>query len=121
MRILKAVAGWLLTGVMTPSAPAQTSNSSNPVPYTMQVNSHVVLTDVTVTDNLGNSVTGLTSNDFLILDNKKPQKLSSFEEHRQQIASFREAPATPASFSNDYLRHPPAQVNVMLVTFSPIS
>jgi hypothetical protein len=50
----------------------------------------------------------------VILDNKKPQKLSSFEEHRQQIASFRKASATPGSFSNDYLRHPPAQINVLL-------
>jgi VWFA-related protein len=121
MTILNGVANWLLTGVMVFSAPAQTGSSSNPAPYTMQVNSHVVLTDVTVTDNLGNPVTGLTNSDFLILDNKKPQKLSSFEEHRQQIASFREASATPGSFSNDYLRHPPAQVNVLLFDTTTIN
>jgi hypothetical protein len=64
MRILNAVGGWLLIGVTALSAPAQTGSSSNPAPYTLQVDSHVVLTDVTVTDNLGNPVTGLTSNDF---------------------------------------------------------
>jgi hypothetical protein len=100
MRIQVVMASWLLVGVMMPLAAAQattTPNSSNQAPYTLQVNSHVVLTDVTVTDTLGNPVTGLTERDFRILDNGKPQELSSFEEHRQQISTFQEASATPGT------------------------
>ncbi len=88
--------------------------SSSQAPYTLQVQARVVLTDVTVTDKHGNPVTGLTEDDFRILDNGKPQKLASFEEHREQLAKIAEASATPGNFSNDYLRHPPPQVNVIL-------
>jgi hypothetical protein len=77
----------------------------------MQVNSRAVLTDVTVTDHQGNSVTGLSDKDFQLLDNGKPQQLASFDEHRQQPSQLI-ATASPDRFSNDYLQHPPAQVNV---------
>ncbi len=99
---------WLLIGTTPVLAWGQTA------PYTLQVNSRVVLTDVTVTDKQGNPITGLTQNDFRLLDNGKSQKLASFEEHRQQAPRLMEASATPGHFSNDYLRHPPAQVNILL-------
>ena len=117
MRVLVATGVWLLIGTTPVLAWGQTASSpgsSNQAPYTLQVNSRVVLTDVTVTDKQGNPITGLTENDFRLLDNGKPQKLASFEEHRQQAPQLTEASATPGHFSNDYLRHPPAQVNVLL-------
>jgi VWFA-related protein len=95
-------------------------NSQTQTPYTLQVQTPVVLTDVTVTDKHGNPVTGLTEADFRILDNRKPQKLGSFEEHHEQLAKLKEPSATPGSFSNDYLRHPPAQVNVILLDTTTI-
>jgi VWFA-related protein len=117
MRVLVATGVWLLIGTTPVLAWGQTANSpgsSNQAPFTLQVNSRVVLTDVTVTDNQGNPITGLTESDFRLLDNGKPQKLASFEEHRQQVLQLTEASTTPGHFSNDYLRHPPAQVNVLL-------
>jgi VWFA-related protein len=117
MRVLVATGVCLLITTTPVLAGAQTAGSpgsSNQAPYTLRVNSRVVLTDVTVTDNQGNPITGLTENDFLLLDNGKPQKLASFEEHRQQATQLMEASATPGRFSNDYLRHPPAQVNALL-------
>jgi VWFA-related protein len=117
MRVLVATGVWLLIGTTPLLAWGQTASSagsSNQAPYTLQVNSRVVLTDVTVTDKQGNPITGLTENDFRLLDNGKPQKLASFEEHRQQAPRLTEASATPGRFSNDYLRHPPAQVNALL-------
>jgi VWFA-related protein len=108
---------WLLIGAAPVLAWGQTTSSpgsSNQAPYTLQVNSRVVLTDVTVTDKQGNPIAGLTENDFQLLDNGKPQRLASFEEHRQQAPQLPEASAPPGHFSNDYLRHPPAQVNALL-------
>lgn len=83
-------------------------------PYTLQVQSRVVLTDVMVTDKQGHPVTGLRASDFRILDNGQAQALQSFEEHREQRARMEEASAERGSFSNDFLRHPPPQVNVLL-------
>jgi VWFA-related protein len=117
MRVLVATGVWLLIGTMPVLAWGQTASSpgsSNQAPYTLQVNSRVVLTDVTVTDKQGNPITGLTGNDFRLLDNGKSQKLASFEEHRQLTPQLTEASATPDRFSNEYLRHPPVQVNVLL-------
>ena len=91
-------------------------------PYTLQVQSRVVLTDVTVTDRHGNPVPGIPQSDFMILDNGRPQKIASFEEHRQP-AQERPAAATPAApgvFSNAYLADPPAVVNVILIDATTI-
>jgi VWFA-related protein len=117
MKIQVMVGVLALVEMTAMSAAAQVTgapNSPSQTPYTLQVQTPVVLTDVTVTDKHGNPVTGLTEGDFRILDNGKPQKLESFEEHREQLAKLVEPSATPGNFSNEYLRHPPAQVNVIL-------
>jgi VWFA-related protein len=90
--------------------------------YTFQANSRVVLTDVTVTDRQGNPVHGLKASDFSILDNKKPQEIASFEEHRKGAA----APApqfvsAPGVYSNDYLVHPPHALNILFLDLTNIS
>jgi VWFA-related protein len=103
-----------MTGISAAAQGTGAPNSPSQAPYTLQVQTPVVLTDVTVTDKHGNPVTGLTEGDFRILDNGKPQKLGSFEEHREQLAKLAETSARPGNFSNGYLHHPPAQVNVIL-------
>lgn len=103
-----------MTGISVAAQAADSPESSNQVPYTLQVKARMVLTDVTVTDKHGNAVTGLREDDFRILDNGKPQKLASFDEHREHLAKVAEVSATGGGFSNDYIRHPPAQVNVIL-------
>jgi VWFA-related protein len=116
MRVLVATGVWLLIGsspVLAWGQAAGSPGSPNQAPYTLQVNSRVMLTDVTVTDKQGNPITGLTESDFRLLDNGKPQTLASFEEHRQQALQLTEASA-PGRFSNDYLQHPPPQVNALL-------
>lgn len=107
----------VLVGMAAMSAAAQATGGpgfSGQAPYTLGVKARVVLTDVTVMDKHGNPVTGLTESDFRILDNERPQRLTSFEEHREQLAKLAEASATPGSFGNDYLRHPLGQVTVIL-------
>jgi VWFA-related protein len=54
---------------------------ANQSTYTFHANTHVVLTDVTVTDANGNPVHGLPESAFHIFDNKQPQDIASFEEH----------------------------------------
>src|SRR5271163_3645501 len=59
-----------------PPADAQPSNGS----YTLKVNSDLVLTNVVVRDKkTGEVVRGLKESDFTILENGKPQKISSFD------------------------------------------
>ncbi len=91
-------------------------------PYTFQVNTRVVLTDVTVTDGKGNPIQGLTRGDFELFDNGRPQKLSSFEEHTEQRTAPGEfEPAGARVFSNDFDVHPPPVVNILLIDTTTIT
>lgn len=104
----------LLTALFAPLYAAQAQSQSNSSPYTFHADTHIVLTDVTVTDAKGNPVHGLPESAFQIFDNKKLQKIASFEEHSG--APVATLPASTAdSYSNDYLLHLPPVLNVMLI------
>ena len=123
------VRGTVLSAVLmgaTSIAVAQTaaqapSNSSSQPGYTLHANAREVVTDVTVTDQHGNPIHGLSESDFHIFDNGKPQSIASFTEHTQAETS---APLenTPANvFSNDIIRHPPGVFNLILLDTATIS
>jgi VWFA-related protein len=74
------------------SALARDSQPSQP-PYTFQVNSDLVLTNVVVRDKkTGEIVRGLTAKDFSIFENGKPQHITTFDfESVDQAAPLSEA------------------------------
>jgi VWFA-related protein len=85
-------------------------------PYTIQTNSRVVLTDVTVTDRKGNPVRGLPASAFQILDDNKPQPIATFEEHAGTPAvKLMPAVAPGGAYSNDYLLQLPPVLNVVII------
>src|SRR5437764_4774024 len=57
----------------------QQPQSGNPGDYHIKVTSDLVLTNVVVRDKQGNLVRGLTQDDFTVLEDGKPQRLSSFD------------------------------------------
>ncbi len=124
MKVWAVVGFWMLAGIAGVAAGQATgsSGSAQQAPYTLQVNSRVVLTDVSVTDKHGKPVQGLTQSDFAVLDNGHPQRLASFEEHQQPAEEMPvSAPAmAPGVFSNSYLIDPPAVVNVILIDATTI-
>jgi VWFA-related protein len=108
----------ILLGVLCVPVCAQapdTSSQSKQGGYVFHANSREVLTDVTVTDNKGDPVHGLSRSDFHIFDNDKPEQLESFEEHAGIPATTAASSAAPNVFSNDYLIHPPASINIILL------
>jgi VWFA-related protein len=75
--------------------------------YTLHEDTHLVLLDVTVTDKQGHTVTGLTRDDFKLLEDGQPQTIKFFEEHapldpaeiaRQKAAALAAQP--PNTFTN---------------------
>jgi hypothetical protein len=64
------------------SARAQTANQAPP---TFPRGVDVVTVDVVVTDKAGNPVSGLTKDDFTVLDEGRPQPISSFESIRVPV------------------------------------
>ena len=83
-------------------------------PFTLHTGTRIVLTDVCVTDRMGRSVPGLSRSAFHILDNGKPQMVTSFQEHTgaQDVV---ERPLLPGRFTNDYLHNSPAAFAVLLI------
>lgn len=83
---------------------------------TLKVNSRLVLLDVAVRDEKGKPVQGLTRSEFQILDNNRPQKIATFEEHVDTPkAAYQPTAAEPGNYSNDYLIHPPPVFNLILI------
>jgi VWFA-related protein len=101
------------------TAPAQSQSQNQPAgnqAFTIQANSRVVLTDVTVIDREGNPVHGLPASAFRIFDNNQPQATATFEEHTGiPAATLMPTGAPTGTYSNDYLLHLPPALNVILV------
>jgi VWFA-related protein len=117
MRIARVVKPALIFLAVAAAAFAQSAPPPPPQPpppqpspqaaYTQQplrVTSRLVQVDVTVLDKDGNQVTGLTKDDFTVLDQGQPQKIAHFAEqdsHPQPVATLTAAaPAPTHSFSN---------------------
>src|SRR5664279_5327566 len=84
LRKLGSIAALMSAGLWCAGALAQqVAAPQEQVPasdYTLKVNSDLVLTNVVVRDKkTGAAVTGLTANDFTILENGKPQHILSFD------------------------------------------
>ena len=75
--------------------PAARGQRTAPAPPTFRVTSNLVFLDVTVVDKKGRVVTsGLTKDDFAITENKKPQRIFSFDAPATSAKTAENAPAT---------------------------
>ena len=84
MRTLRPIVLLTIAGILFPAGllSAQSNNSQQAAPPgpTFSITSTLVFLDVTVLDKKGNPVvTGLTKSDFHITEDKKPQRIFSFE------------------------------------------
>jgi VWFA-related protein len=110
-----------LSSAQTPTsspgqANAQSNNTVSPQSgYTIQANSRVVLTDVTVTDAKGNPVRGLPQSAFQIFDNKQPQRIASFDEHSGTVTAVALPAAKRGVYSNDFLEHLPPVLDIVVL------
>lgn len=111
-----AVFIWTILSLVHVESPAQTAPApQNQTTYTFRADTHIVLTDVTVTDKNGNPVHGLSQSAFRIFDNNKPQEIASFEEHSEVPPSMPLQASLSGVYSNDYLLHLPPVLNVILI------
>ena len=113
----------LLLGILSVPVWAQapdTQTPSKPGGYVFHAHTREVLTDVTVTDNDGSPVHGLSRSEFHIFDNNRPEQLESFEEHAGAPATIATTSAASNVFSNAYFPHPPPSVNIILLDTTTI-
>jgi VWFA-related protein len=94
-------------------APAQSAPASAP---TIKVETRVVLLDVVVTDHKGENIPNLRQEDFSIVEDGKPQRLSAFDEHARHNAPPIHLPTLPPNvYSNAQAVKPSDSVNVLLI------
>ncbi|HUY82098.1 MAG TPA: VWA domain-containing protein [Acidobacteriaceae bacterium] len=94
-KVAPALTALALTALILAAIPAraQQQPSTTQSQFTLKVNSDLVLTNVVVRDKKSGAVVrGLTAKDFTILENGKPQRISSFDfESVDQAAQLNEA------------------------------
>lgn len=78
MIMKRALATILIGTMLAPALPAQNAQQSRSG-YTFRATSELVLVNVVVRDKDGTAVRGLTRDDFIVLEDGKPQTLASFD------------------------------------------
>jgi VWFA-related protein len=90
--------------------------------YTLKARARVVLTDVVVQDRDGNPVTGLPASSFHITDDKKPQTLASFEEHRlSERKAVAQKPSARGVYSNAFAADPSNALDILVIDLTTLS
>ena len=98
------------------SSPAETPAQATA--ETLHAGTQLVIVDVVVEDRNGHAIHGLTSDNFVLTDQKKPQTVRNFEEHT--AASDKKPgppmpPLPPGVFSNYTPIAPDSTLNVLLI------
>ncbi len=103
----KAVAGALAAMMLCAPVLANAQDQTAPAPFTIKVQSDIVLTNVVVRDKkTGQVVKDLKSSDFTILENGKPQKIASFDyQNIDQAAVLNEKTVTGKTSVADMLNN----------------
>jgi VWFA-related protein len=89
-KVLHAFTILLAASLQPQAVPTQNPASSTPQPAipTLKLSSQLVFLDITVVNRRGQLVTsGLTQNDFLITEDKKPQRIRSFQPPEAHVLS----------------------------------
>ncbi|HLW86746.1 MAG TPA: VWA domain-containing protein [Candidatus Sulfotelmatobacter sp.] len=109
---------WLALLLLTAaSLDSQTStpDSASAVPA-FKAEARLVLLDVVVTNGKGEPVPGLRQEDFQVVEDGKPQRISLFEEHRGAAPIPAKLSPMPANvFTNYPITKTPDSVNVLLL------
>lgn len=113
----RCVLFWLVSLSVVASLQAQTSTpgSTGNVPI-FQSKVLVVLVDVVVTSGKGEAIPGLHQEDFQVMEDGKPQIISSFEEHKGAPPTQVDLPSMPPNVYTNYPRIKTSDsVNVLLL------
>jgi VWFA-related protein len=112
---------WLAAGTIVsaqqqqPPAPPSAETSSNV--SAIRVTTHLVEVNVIVNDKHGNPITGLTKDDFVLLDNKRPQEIQLLSAETNLRRDQPQTPLPPDTFTNRLSEHAsvPTGVTVILL------
>ena len=97
-----------------PGSVPQTSSQDSPLP-TVRTNTRLVVVDVVATDSKGNPVPELKAEDFTVLEDGKPQKISAFSFKQHNTATQVTSRPAGGGFSNAPQYKDVSSLNVILL------
>ena len=103
------------------SPPPPPAVQTNPNAPALKVTSRVVQVNVIVQDKNGQPVTGLTKDDFTILDQGQPQTLASFAEQANKVTTTLVSAAAASTFSNRVQERYGAPPNVSVILIDSLN
>lgn len=110
--LVAVMAGLVCAGSVLPAAPRQTRPQQPPV---FRTTTELVEIDVVVVDKAGQPVHGLTKDDFILKDRKKPQVVETFTEVQREIERATELPPLPPETRMDVASNTSAKAGRLVV------
>ncbi len=97
-----------------PASIPQTLPQDSPSPTVLRANTRLVVVDVVATDGKGNPIPDLKAEDFSVLEDGKPQKISAFS-FKQHNKATQVAGRSSSGFSNAPQYKDVSSLNVILM------
>jgi VWFA-related protein len=96
------------------------ARGTTPLQQPLSVTTRLVQVAVIVQDRQGKPVTGLTKDDFVVLDDKKPQTIQLFWEDAEEISPSSQPELPPNTYTNEITRGsvPPNLTVVLIDSFN---
>lgn len=91
----------LMTAIITGSEARRPAQETAASPQPLRITTRAVRLDVIVVDKHGSPVTGLTKDDFVVLDNKMPRAIQSFSTDKTEVRPSSERTLPPDTYSNE--------------------
>jgi len=85
------------------------------------VTTRLVQINVIVNDKRGNPITGLTKEDFVLLDNKHPQEIQLFSAEANLPRDQPQAPLPPDTYTNRISEHASVPANVTIILLDALN
>lgn len=104
----------VLIGVANGAARSRPVQETKPAQQPLRVTTRLVPLDVIVLDKRGNPVSGLTKDDFEVLDNKSPRTIQLFSVETNQLLPGAAQPLPPGTYSNE-IQAPAVPSNLTII------
>lgn len=101
-----------------PERPAPVESSNKPV---LRVSTRLVQVSVIVNDKHGNPITGLTKENFVLLDDKKPQEIHLFSAETNLLRDQPQPSLLPDTYSNRLSEHASVSPSVTVILLDALN
>jgi len=116
-----AAAGAVLCGMLTAASVLSQTPRDDSAPQTLHATTHLVEVSVVAQTKQGAPVTGLTQQDFTLLDEGRPEKIAFFRTETAQASTAKPRPLPPGLYTNRLDLGGPAPTSATVILFDALN